>query len=91
MKNEILIDVDTDRASVIEFKKPEELIPKTQDEINSTYIIDVNTLFEAFCQFTLIGSAGGVLNKNEVFKIAIDHLTTLMEDNKPEEDSVTEK
>jgi hypothetical protein len=91
MKNEILIDVDTDRATVIQFKKPEELIPKSQDEINSTYIVDVNTLFEAFCQFALIGSASGVLNKNEVFKIAIDHLTTLMDDNKSEEDSGTEK
>lgn len=75
MKNELIIDIDTDRKNTILIKKPESVKPpKNEEEAKQMVLLDMASLCEALCTLIHVADQNGIKPGPDSLRDCIKHL-----------------
>lgn len=75
MKNELFVNIDTDRSPVIQIGKPSHIqAPDTEEAANQMVLDDMATLCEALCTLIHVAHDSGYKDGSESLRDCIKHL-----------------
>jgi hypothetical protein len=82
MKNEIILNLDTERNPMIQFNKPESYPrPTSRDEMHNVLINDIALLSESLTVLIKRADEYKYGKKEDLIKAAIDTLNSLLNNN----------